>query len=337
MNGWLYGADCRYHAVVGFIYQWTDPPLWGMSRWMLDTKYKAADPTMHLALAPAACRSASLLPRLAGLCAPACLPVLLCLAMLGPPASARADTPPLKFGVLNQQSPIQTAERWNPILRYLTGKTGIPLQLVMGPTVEATDTLMGQEAFDLIYTNHNFQTEYDGKYRVMARWAGKPVHGVIAVPEDSPLRALQDLAGQVVAIPSADAFLAYAVPMVALKQAGIAVNIRYAGNQEGAMAQLKAGQVAAAALNSRFLAAYAQREALRYRLLYQSEPYQEMPVLIHPRVPALQADALRQALLGMATDPAAAPALAAARTAGFEPARETDYDNVRRTYKAIGK
>ncbi|MEW6678337.1 MAG: phosphate/phosphite/phosphonate ABC transporter substrate-binding protein [Pseudomonadota bacterium] len=257
------------------------------------------------------------------------------MAILSLPLTARAEA--LKFGVLNQQSPIQTAERWNPILRYLSSKTGIPLKLVMGPTVEATDTLMGQEAFDLIYTNHNFQTEYDGKYRVLARWAGKPVHGVLAVPEDSPLQSLRDLAGQLVAFPSADAFLAFAVPQVALKQAGIEVNALYAGNQEGAMAQLKAGQVAAAALNSRFLTSYAQREKLRYRLLYQSEPYQELPVLIHPRVPIPQAEALRHALLGMAKDPAAAPALAAARTAGFEAAMEADYDNVRRLYKAIGK
>ena len=45
------------------------------------------------------------------------------------PAAAEA---PLVFGVLNQQSPALTAERWNPILHYVTSVTGIPLVLKMG-------------------------------------------------------------------------------------------------------------------------------------------------------------------------------------------------------------
>lgn len=111
---------------------------------------------------------------------------------------------PLEFGVLNQQSPIQTAEKWNPILRYLTEKTGIPLRLRMGATVEQTNAMMGREAFDLVYTNHNFQTGYDGKYKVMARWAGQPIRGMIVVLEDSPASTIKDLQDMTVAFPSPD-------------------------------------------------------------------------------------------------------------------------------------
>jgi phosphonate transport system substrate-binding protein len=243
---------------------------------------------------------------------------------------------PLQFGVLNQQSPIQTAERWNPILRYLTEKTGLALQLRMAPTVEATDAMMGREEFDLVYTNHNFQTEYDGKYKVLVRWAGKPIHGVLVALQDRPYQYLSDLQGQPVAFPSADAFVAYAVPWVALKEAGVAVQPKFAGNQDGALAQLQAQQVSAAAVNSRFLEAYARRQNLHYRVLWQSEPYQELPVLIHPRVSATQAALLRQALLDLRDDPAAA-SLRAKGLPGFEPAEERDFDNVRKVYRAIGQ
>ena len=37
---------------------------------------------------------------------------------------AAAQDRPLAFGVLNQQSPARTAERWNPILHYLTMMIG---------------------------------------------------------------------------------------------------------------------------------------------------------------------------------------------------------------------
>lgn len=247
------------------------------------------------------------------------------------------SSPPLTFGVLNQQSAIQTAERWNPILRYLTQKTGIPMQLKMGATVELTDAMMGREEFDLVFTNHSFQKEFDGKYRVLVRWEGKPIHGVLVVRDESQVRSLGDLQGQTVAFPSEDAFVAYAVPMGALKKAGIEITPRFAGNQDGALAQLKTKQVKAAAVNSRFLETYAKSADLRYRIIFQSEPFHELPVLIHPRVPAERAAALRQALLAMGTDPDASSLWKEGKCQGFEPAEERDYDNVRRIYGGIGK
>lgn len=251
-----------------------------------------------------------------------------------------ADIPvdkPLEFGVLNQQSPIQTAEKWNPILRYLTQKTGIPLRLRMGATVERTNAMMEREAFDLVYTNHNFQTGYDGKYKVMARWAGQPIRGMIVVLDDSPARTIKDLHEMTVAFPSPDAFVGYAVPQVALRENKVRVVEKFAGNQEGALAQLKARQVQAAAVNSRFLDSYAQRERLSYRAIYTSDSFHELPVLIHPRVPTQQADRLKQALLGLRDDPSAAALLRSTRCPGFDAADERDYDNVRRIYRATGK
>ena len=95
---------------------------------------------------------------------------------------ARADRAPLQFGVLNQQSPVLTAERWNPILSYVSTVSGVPLRLKMGPTWQETDAMMARGEFDFIYTNHNFQPQYDGiGYRVIARWGGDAIRCVIAV------------------------------------------------------------------------------------------------------------------------------------------------------------
>lgn len=259
---------------------------------------------------------------------------ILALLLLGFLAIAAGAEParPLAFGVLNQQSPARTAQRWNPILAYLAEATGLRFHLRMGATVRETDAMMGRGEFDLLFTNHNFRRDQDGQYRVLARWAGKPIYGVIAVPEDSPARSLADLAGRRVAFPSREAFAGYAVPMAALRKAGVRVEVVTAGSQEGAMAQLLARQVDAAAVNSRLLSRYAAQSGLRYRELYVSEGFAEMPVLVHPRLPREQVDAIRRALLGMAADPRAATALEAADFAGFEPAAEKDYDNVRRIY-----
>ena len=138
------------------------------------------------------------------------------------PWTAAAQQPPQAFGVLNQQSPALTAERWNPILHYASTVSGVPLQLKMGRTVQETNAMMARGEFDFVFTNHNFQSEFDSLgFKVIARWAGEPIRAVIVVPADSPIQYLQQLEGKRVSFPSTDAFVAYAVPLVALKRAGV--------------------------------------------------------------------------------------------------------------------
>jgi phosphonate transport system substrate-binding protein len=249
-----------------------------------------------------------------------------------------AQERPLTFGVLNQQSASLTAERWNPLLQYVSTAIGVPLRLRMGPTVDDTDAMMGRGELDFVFTNHNFQSEFDGiGYKVIARWSGEPIRGVIAVATDSPIRTLRQLEGRRVAFPSRDAFVAYAVPVLALKRAGVAMQEVLAANQEGALAQLKAGRVDAAAVNSRFLAQYEGREDVRFRGIYVSDEYPDLAVIAHPRVPVAVVERVRQALIGMKSNPAAAPVLARARSQGFDPATDRDYDGVRKVYRAIGQ
>jgi phosphonate transport system substrate-binding protein len=247
-------------------------------------------------------------------------------------------SPALLFGVLNQQSPALTAERWNPILHHVSAVSGIPLRLKMGATVQETDAMMGRSEFDFMFTNHNFQSQYDAiGYKVIARWAGEPIRGVLAVPVDSPIQQLRDLEGKRVAFPSPDAFVAYAVPLVALKKAGVRVEETFAGNQEGTLAQLKAKRVDAGAVNSRFLSDYSERENVRFRTIFVSDGYPDLAVVAHPRVPAETVERVRAALLGMKEDAKAAPILARIKFKGFDAATDRDYDGVRRIYRLIGQ
>lgn len=250
--------------------------------------------------------------------------------------AAAESAPPLAFGVLNQQSAAKTAERWNPILNHLAEVTGLRFQLRMGATVQETDAMMGRGEFDLVFTNHNFLPEYDGIYRVIARWGGKPIYGVIAVLPESQVRGLKDLDGRRVAFPSKEAFVAYAVPMAAVRQAGVRVTPVMAGSQEGALVQLQARQVDAAAVNSRFLSQFAATRKLGYREVYISEGFADIPVLAHPRLAKDKVESIRQALLNMTKDPKGQAALEAASAPGFVPAMEKEYDSQRRAYRKGG-
>lgn len=267
------------------------------------------------------------------------LTISLCLVTLNcADSAAAANSRTYSFGVLNQQSAQLTAERWNPILQHVGRACDINLVLRMAPTVQETDVAMGRGEYDFMFTNHNFQSAYERVgYRVFARAGGELNYGVIIVTPDSPAKALTDLQGQRVAFPSADAFMSHAATQVGLKKAGVAVQAVFAGNQEGAIAQLRAGRVAAASLQARLLLDYAQRENFQFRELYATPHYPELAVIAHPRVPARVVEKVRAAMIGMKAEIDGAEILSRSHFVGFEPAKNADYAGVRSVYKAIGK
>ena len=120
---------------------------------------------------------------------------------------------------------------------------------------------------------------------------------------DSPIQTLKDLEGREVGFPSQAAFVGYAVPMDQLLRRGINVTPVFGGNQEGIMGQLKAGRVLAAGVNNQVMKAFAARENLRYRVLWESGSFNNLPISVHPRVPKAIAEAVRSTIDGMDTNP----------------------------------
>ncbi|HSF48163.1 MAG TPA: phosphate/phosphite/phosphonate ABC transporter substrate-binding protein [Burkholderiales bacterium] len=255
--------------------------------------------------------------------------------------AAMAEDKPLMFGVVNQRSPILTAQYWNPILRYVSEKSGIPLQLKMGKTAPDHSAMIKRKEFDLVYSNHIFSPENESAgYKVFTVPAGGAIAGQIVVLANSMTQSLADLQEQEVGFPSAVAFVGYYVPMDALLRAGIQVKPVFAGNQEGAMGQLKAGRVVAAAVNSQVMRDFAARENIQYRILWSSEDYLNIPIAALPSLPKERLNAIRAAFLGMARDPEGLKVLQASGELikqpppyGFVAADDRQFDNYRQFFK----
>jgi phosphonate transport system substrate-binding protein len=245
------------------------------------------------------------------------------------------------FGVLNQRSAVLSARYWNPILQYVSKKSGVALELKMAKTGQESSAMIGRGEFDFAYSNHIFSPNHARVgYRVLAHSIEPAIQGQIVVPEGSSMHTLKDLDGQEVGFPSAAAFVGYAVPMDALLRAGVKVRPVFAGNQEGIMGQMKAGHIRAAGVNSRVMRDYGRRENYKYRVLWTSGDYLNLPISAHPRVPAREVAAVRQALLGMAADPEGLKVLEASASVinqpppyGFVAADGRQYRNYRDYYK----
>jgi phosphonate transport system substrate-binding protein len=266
------------------------------------------------------------------------------LLALGTPSGSQSQpqSQPMSFGVIIWRSPTLTAQFWNPILRWVADRSGVPLQLKVATTGPEHTAMVRRGELHFLYSNHNFikDNERSG-YRVFARPSGGAQSGEIVVLKDSEVNILDDLKGKDVVFPHAAAFLGYHLPMDALLRKGIDVNVLFAGNQEGAMAQLKAGRAVAAGVNADVMRAFAQRENVAYRVLWSSDKFLSLALSSHPSVPGAKVGAVRDAFLRMAEDPEGMKVLAAAAAIlrqseplKFVAARDADFDNMRRFYRS---
>jgi phosphonate transport system substrate-binding protein len=248
---------------------------------------------------------------------------------------------PYSFYVLNQRSVALTAQYWNPILTYVSAKSGVPLELKLAKTAQEGNAIAEKGGYDFQYTNHFFTPDRDRLgYKVIARFAGPGIRSQIVVPEDSPIQTLQDLNGKDVGFVTPDGFTGYWLPYDALLRAKVNVNVVFTGNQEASSAQLRVSKIAAAGVNSSVMARYARRESFAYRALWTSEIYQDLCIMAYSKVPADKVAAVRAALINMVTDPegrrvleAGADLLKSTGELGFVAAEDRDYDNYRKFYR----
>ncbi len=239
------------------------------------------------------------------------------------------------FGVLPQRSAQLTAQYWNPILAYIGQKAGVTLVMQTARTgTESRDAIIAG-AYDFVYSNHIFQPKVAAAgYQVILRPNGADFTSELVVLQDAPIQTLAQLNGQAVGFASKAAFVGYWVPMDHLLRQKVSVEAVFGGNQEGIIAQLKAGRVAAVGVNSRSMKAYAQRENLAYRSLWTSASYHEIPISAHPRVPAVVSKAVQEAFDAMDKDPEGQTVLAESAKVvnekapfGFQTASPKDYQD----------
>lgn len=255
---------------------------------------------------------------------------------------ASAQDKPYAFNVLNQRTLALTAEYWNPILTYVSKKSGVPLELKLAKNAQEGNAIAEKGGYDFLYTNHMFTPERDGLgFQVIARPVGPGLQAQIVVPADSPIQSLRELEGKDVGFVSPDGFSGYFVPYDALLRAKVDVKVAFTGNQEASFAQLKVGKIAAAAVNSLVLQRYARREGFAYRSLWTSQVYPDLCIMAHKRVPAERIAAVKAAFVGMEKDPegrkvleASAATIKAMGALGFVASDDREYDGYRKFFKS---
>lgn len=263
-------------------------------------------------------------------------------AIAAPAAPAHAAPPVYNFSPVNQYNLQVSASFWNPIVRYVSSKSGVRLNLKLGRTSADTTSYVLAKEVDFAFTNHLFSPERAKMgWTVFGRRNAEPVRAQIVVPADSPVRRLSQLANSTVVFPGPEALIAYKVTYAQLLRQGIPVTVAFGGNMDAAFTQMFSGRARAAGANSQLVANYAGREDKRFRVLWSSAPFNDLALMASPRVPAAQVRAVAAAFLNMHRDPegrrildTAAELIHAPEPLSFVAASDADYAAYRTFYQA---
>ena len=246
-----------------------------------------------------------------------------------------------RFSPVPQQSIPLVAAYWNPILAWVSAKSGVRLSLKIARTSAETTAYVLKEEVEFVFTNHLFSPDREQLgWKVFGRRLTPAVHGQLIVPGDSPVTSLAQLEGKEVAFPGPEALVAYKVPYALLLSRKIAVKPVFGGNMDGALAQMYSGKTAAAGVNSQLAEGHARRENRQYRVLWSSEPFHDLALMASAKVPEREVKAVSAAFAAMHQDPAGLETLASAsqqiglpREAHFIASNGSEYDAYRRFYQ----
>jgi phosphonate transport system substrate-binding protein len=263
------------------------------------------------------------------------------LSVLAAPSVMAQSLAGYRFSPVNLYGLELTASYWNPIIDYVSTKSGVRLQLKIGRTSADTTAYVLANEVEFVFSNHLFSPDRDHLgWKVFGRRATPPIRSQIVVPADSSVQTLSQLVNETVAFPGPEATVAYKFSYAHLLNQKIPVQVVFAGNMDGAFAQMASGKVQAVGTQSQLSSGWAKREGRPLRVLWESEPLNDLALMASKNVPAKDLAAVSRAFLEMGADPVGRKILAnsselvklSADTV-FVPATGADYSAYRNFYK----
>ena len=256
------------------------------------------------------------------------------------PAQAQ-DSGVYRFSPVNLYGIELTASYWNPIIDYVSTRSGVKLQLKIGRTSADTTAYVLANEVEFVFSNHLFSPERDHLgWKVFGRRDTAPIRSQIVVLADSPIRKLEQLANEAVAFPGPEATVAYKFSYTHLLNKKIPVQVVFAGNMDGAFAQLASGKVKAVGTQSQLSSGWSQRAGKPVRVLWESEPLHDLALMASKNVVAKDLQAVSRAFWEMDKDPVGRNVLARVSAlvklptaAAFVPATGADYSAYRNFYQ----
>jgi len=246
--------------------------------------------------------------------------LLLALAGAAAPAWAQsgADRPLYSVAVVPQFPAAELHRDWAGLLERVGHDAGVTLVLKVAPGIPRfeTELLAGAPDFAFMNPYHAVMAMRAQGYLPLLR-GSKPLTGILVVRRDDAIKSVRDLDGRQIAFPAPNAFGA-SLWMRALlaEREHIRISPLYVQTHSNVYRQVIHGLVAAGGGVNNTLAQERDEVRADLRVLMETPAVAPHPLAAHPRVPARVQQAVAEAFMRLAADPAGQALLAGVTLAG---------------------
>jgi phosphonate transport system substrate-binding protein len=189
---------------------------------------------------------------------------------------------------------------WRPIVDELEARTGLKLKLVSTSGVSEFSRRLAAGDFDFVYTNPYLVLTSRQRYVPLVRDA-VPLRGILVVAKDSPVREIAELDGKLLAVPSPNALGASLLLRAELEHLHhVTMRLLDVKSHSSVYLHVANGLVDAGGGVEKTLREQAPAVQERLRTLHTTAETPSHPVAAHPRVPEVDREKMRKALLDLA-------------------------------------
>jgi len=227
-----------------------------------------------------------------------------CLEAAAAPVTPSSE-PTYSFSVAPQFERRKLFGIWQPIVDELQRRTGLRFELVTSLSVGEYDNDVKNGRYDFIYVNPYMVPLIEKRpgYQPLIRDSA-PLHGILVVRKDSPLKRIDDLRDKTLAVPSMTALGASLLLRAELdRDFGVKTRPIIAKTHSSVFLHVVNGLADAGGSVQKALAEENERIRDSLKVLHRTRDVPSHPIAGHQRVPAKVREQVRQAFLEMSVDP----------------------------------
>lgn len=255
------------------------------------------------------------------------VPLTICFLL----SSFSLSADPITFGVVPQQSAKKMAEKWQPLIDYISNFTGLDIEFKTAKDIPTFESDLAQGKYDLAYINpyHFVVFNESPGYRSLVHQKDKKILGLIVVRKDSPIKKIDDLAGAEIAFPAPAAFAATIITSAHLRNNDIPFIPRYVNSHDSVYLAVQRNFFSAGGGIMRTLNTSPENVRKDLRVLWTSEGYTPHPIVTHPNMAEADRQAILNALIAVSNDTSKSLLLKNIGLSGFTASDDKDWDDVR--------
>ncbi len=256
---------------------------------------------------------------------------ILTLTFLSSSTAISRENTVLTFGIVPQQSSSKLARKWVPIFQYLSQKTGLSIRFKTAPNIPEFERRLDKKMYDIAYMNPYHYTVFANTsgYQAFAKQKNQQLTGIVVVAKNSPYKNIIDLQNRSLGFPSPAAFAASIITQNHLVKNNITFDSVYVKSHDSVYRSVARNIHAAGGGIPRTFNNLDIKIRSQLRILWRSQPYTPHAFAVLSSLNDTTVATITQAMLMMNNDPPARTLLKNLNFKGFEPATDSDWNDIR--------